>query len=251
MKGYLFLLVAFISTLSSCKNTENGTDALSAQAIIDSAISKTGGAKYENLKVAFDFRNKSYQLERENGKFIYQRVFSDSSENKFVDKLWNAGFERTMNDSAISLPDEKINAYSNSVNSVMYFTLLPFGLNDLAVEKELLPAVSIKNNDYHKIKVTFRQEGGGEDFDDVFIYWFRKDNFQLDYLAYKYHTDGGGIRFREAYGRSGFAGVAFANYINYKPKSQEIDFLAIDELFENGELIEVSRIENANFREAI
>jgi hypothetical protein len=251
MKGYLFLLLAFISAFSSCKNAQTEESTLSAQAIVDSAISKSGGVNYENLKVAFDFRNKSYQLERESGKFTYQRAFTDSSENRFVDRLWNAGFERTINDSVVSLSEKKANAYSNSINSVMYFALLPYGLNDSAVEKEVLPTVSIKNINYHKIKVTFKQEGGGEDFDDVFIYWFRKENFQLDYFAYKYHTDGGGIRFREAYGRSEFGGVSFANYVNYKPKSQEIDFFGIDALFENGELMEVSRIENEGFREAI
>ena len=72
---------------------------------------------------------------------------------------------------------------SNSVNSVHYFSVLPFGLNDKAVSKKLLSDITIKGVDYYTIQVTFSEDGGGDDFDDVFLYWVQKESFKLNYLA--------------------------------------------------------------------
>ena len=79
---------------------------------------------------------------------------------------------------------------------------------------------NINGKSYHKIRVTFSQEGGGDDFDDVFIYWFDTENHQMDYLAYEYHTDGGGMRFREAFNPRIINGVLIQDYKNYKPREK-------------------------------
>ena len=128
------------------------------------------------------------------------------------------------------------------VNSVVYFALLPYGLNDQAVNKIYVGQSTIKDEVYHKIKVTFNQEGGGEDFQDVFIYWVGEDDHKVDYLAYSYETDGGGIRFREAYNERVINGVRFVDYVNYKPKDIQ-DLEVLDQEFEKGNLEELSKIE--------
>ena len=66
----------------------------------------------------------------------------------------------------------------------------------------------------------------------------------MDYMAYLYHTDGGGLRFREAINQRRVEGVLVQDYINYKPADESIDINTIDELFEAGELEELSRIIN-------
>jgi hypothetical protein len=141
----------------------------------------------------------------------------------------------------VDLADSTRNKLSNAVNSVHYFAYLPYGLNGGAVRKEFIGKVVIKQKEYYKIKVTFDQEGGGEDYEDIFVFWFNTESFRPDYLAYLYHTNGGGIRFRAAYNDRQIEGVRFADYINYKP----IDSLAVTALdieFENGRLEEISRI---------
>ncbi len=87
--------------------------------------------------------------------------------------------------------------YSNSVNSVAYFALLPFRLNDAAVNKRYIGTSEIKGEPYFEIEVTFQQKGGGKDHDDVFIYWIHQQHFTMDYLAYSFIVDGGGTRFRK------------------------------------------------------
>ena len=98
------------------------------------------------------------------------------------------------------------------------------------------------------MRVTFDEEGGGEDYNDIFIYWFDKEDFSMDYLAYQYFTEGGGIRFREAINVREIEGITFQDYVNYKPDSDSIKLVGIDQVFENGNLIEISRIELENVK---
>jgi len=214
-----------------------------ADKIINQSIEVHGGNLYEQSHISFDFRKRHYTSNRNGGTFQYTRTFEDSL-GTIEDVLSNKGFHRTINKERVDLKAKKANAYSNSVNSVLYFAQLPFGLNAPAVIKKYISEVSIKGSDYHKIQVTFKKEGGGEDFEDIFLYWINKESGTLDFLAYKYKTNDGGIRFREAIDRQKVGGILFANYINYKPADKDIDFLSIDELFKNDKLIELSRIIN-------
>ena len=142
----------------------------------------------------------------------------------------------------VVLTDSIANNYKNSVNSVHYFSVLPFGLNDAAVQKKKLPSVVIKGQPYYKIEVRFSEEGGGEDYDDVFIYWVNQESLLIDYLAYEFHTNGGGFRFREVTSEEIIAGIRFVNYANYKTNKQITDIKIIDSLFIAGNLNKVSDI---------
>ena len=142
----------------------------------------------------------------------------------------------------IILPDSLAQNYANSVNSVHYFSVLPYGLNDKAVKKRLLKSSTIKGKEYYKIEISFSEDGGGEDFEDVFIYWIDKENFLIDYLAYSYHTNGGGKRFRVLKEQCVKNGVRFVDYHNYKPNNKDILLIDLDRAFENNELTKVSEI---------
>ena len=101
----------------------------------------------------------------------------------------------------------------------------------------------IKGKSYQKIGVHFTSENGGVDYQDTFRYWFDEQTKTLDYLAYEYLTDAGGIRFRVAINRRTIAGVLFQDYENYKaPKNTPLDDLP--KMYEKGELVLLSRIAN-------
>lgn len=236
----LFLLILPV-IFATCTEKQN------PQEIIDLAIEKHGGQLFITKKVAFDFRNKQYSVEYENGKKTYTRSFQDDSLGAVKDLLINSSnFNRYINDSLIVVNDEWRKKYSNSINSVLYFFQLPFGLNDPAVEKEYIGEIYINNLGYHKIKITFKQDGGGEDFQDVFIYWINKESNTVDYLAYSYATDEGGSRFRQAINRREIQGMIFQDYINFKASSKSVDVENHDQLFIEGELKELSNIVNEN-----
>lgn len=214
------------------------------QVLIDKAISVSGVNNLNRAAVSFTFRGKRYNAKFNDGLFQYSRQFEDSS-RQYKDVITNDGFYRTVNGEKSHIPDSMAMKYYNSVNSVIYFALLPKGLNDDAVIKEYLGETKIAANSYHKVKITFTEEGGGEDFQDEFIYWINQNNYKIDFLAYKFFTDGGGMRFREAYNERYIEGVRIVDYINYKPQAGVL-LENIDKAFVEGDLKEVSRIELKN-----
>ncbi|WP_420553252.1 DUF6503 family protein [Tenacibaculum aiptasiae] len=212
-----------------------------AQEIVDKSIENSNLSALKNATISFNFRKKFYQANRNNG--LFEFIKEEKKDSLTIkDILSNDSFKRYVNDSLVELSEKKQKGYGNSVNSVHYFSILPLGLNDKAVFKKILEETIVKGKDYYKIEVTFSEEGGGTDFDDVFIYWFSKDNFQLDYLAYKYHTNGGGIRFRDVKKETLVDGIRIVDYNNYKPLNKDIDFYKIDKLYDEGKLKKVSEI---------
>ncbi len=235
--------IVLIFVISSCKQKEEIT--IDVNQVVNESIKVSGGEKISSSIIAFDFRDKHFKATRNKGVYNLKRHFNDSL-NTYKDVLSNSGFNRFINDELIKIPDSMTSKYSNSVNSVHYFSVLPFGLKDDAVNKSYLGLIKIKEKTYHKIKVTFDEDGGGDDFEDVFVYWINANNLKVDYLAYSYHVNGGGMRFREAYNERIIKDIRFVNYNNYKPINKDVSFLELDKLFEANKLKLLSKIELRN-----
>jgi len=234
------LLLGLLAVATACNS--NLTD---PQKIIDNAIAASGGQKYLNSTSEFDFRDRHYIAKRNGGVFSYERITKDSI-NTTHDFLSNDGFRRQINGSQVEVADSMKTRYSASVNSVVYFALLPYGLNDPSVQKKFLGETQIENKEQYVVEITFGQEGGGEDHEDIFIYWINKKDFTIDYMAYSFaENDGEGYRFRKAYNPRRINGILFFDYINYKPKSGA-KLTDLEELFKKGELEELSKIELLN-----
>jgi len=213
-----------------------------AQEIIDKAIAQAGGERYYNSKIEFNFRDKNYCAIRDDKDFKLERL-SVTDSVVTTDILSNSYFLRVQNDKPVELPDSTVVKLSNSVNSVHYFSVLPYGLNDKAAKKNYLGEATINGKTYHKVEVTFNEDGGGTDFDDVFVYWIDTASYNVDYLAYEFHVNGGGMRFREAYNERVVNGIRFVDYKNYKPIVEVINVRSLDSLFETANLKLLSKIE--------
>lgn len=217
-----------------------------AQDVVDKCIHAHGGDSYATFQAEFDFRDKHYTIKRKEGEYVYTRSFTDST-GRYYDELTNQGFKRLRNDTLVTLSDERTKAFTNSVNSVIYFALLPFGLNDPAVIKTMIGKTTLDGELYHLIEISFKQEGGGTDFEDKFLYWIHTSSYTMDYMAYSYQTNGGGLRFRKAYNPQVVGGIRFQDYINYKPKDEKNTTLQdLEQLYTKAELEELSRIEVKN-----
>ncbi len=221
-----------------------------AQRVVDAAIAAHGSDKLSAGRVAFDFRDRHYVAERRGGIFQYERIFTDSLGRRVRDVLTNEGLLREVEGEAVPLSPKDSAAYANSVNSVIYFALLPYFLNDPAVRKEYLGEEKINGKDYHRVQVTFRAAGGGKDHDDEFVYWFDQADHTMDYFAYNYLTDGGGARFREAYNWREIGGVRFADYRNFQPMddSRAVGGFAARFAADSLELLSLIELENVTFR---
>ena len=110
------------------------------------------------------------------------------------------------------------------------------------MQKKLLGESKIKGDKYYKIEITFSKENGGVDYDDIFIYWIKKENFKIGFVAYRYNTNGGGIRFREVRKEQFIAGISLVDYNNYKPINSSIKLNNLDRIFQKGELEKISEI---------
>ncbi|MCK0191806.1 DUF6503 family protein [Arenibacter sp. F20364] len=232
------LIVVFL--IISCK--DRSASAISVQEIVDKSIMVSGGEKYRNNDIFYKFRDFQYASEWKDGVRILKRIRTTDS-TKVVDVKGIHNFERFVNDSLVPLKDSIANLYANSVNSVHYFAHLPYGLNDPAVNKELLGEVTVKDKEYFKVKVTFDQKGGGKDYEDIYLYWFNKETFKPDYLGYKFYVDGGGIRFRAAYNERYLGGIRFVDYENYEASIEDSSIYEVDRLYEKNELKLLSKIE--------
>ncbi len=236
------ILLIFIVTISSCKPE---IKVLTAQEIIDESIIASGADKVSAAAIEFNFRKRHYTAVRNKGKFSLIRITkSDTTETR--DVLSNNGFERYRNDEFIIVPDSMSTRYSGSINSVHYFSVLPFGLNDGAVKKKLLKESIVKGKSYYKVEVSFSEDGGGEDFDDVFVYWINKKDFKIDYLAYSFHVNGGGKRFREATNERVINGIRFVDNNNFKAKNALTKLENLDKAFESSGLEKLSEINLEN-----
>ncbi|MFQ5708130.1 MAG: DUF6503 family protein [bacterium] len=241
--GSALLIGAILLTfsLSDCTRKPN------AQTIIEAAITTHGGARYTSSVIEFDFRHQHYTVQRHGGLFTYKRIFRDST-GIVEDVLNNEAFHREINGEKIPLSEKVKSSLSSSLNSVVYFALLPYGLNDPAVQKRYLGEASIKGQPYNKVEVTFRQEGGGKDYQDSFVYWIHKSRHTMDYLAYRFHVDGGGTRFRQAINPRTVGGIRFSDYFNYKGLSRDLNIAEYGRLFEAGQVTKVSDIILENVR---
>ncbi len=212
-----------------------------ADVIINKAIQAHGGKLYSEASYSFVFRKKAYSFTNTENSYTYS-VKKQQDDKEVIDVLTNGNLTRTINGKQIDLTSKDQSRYSESLNSVIYFATLPYKLNDTAVNRKYKGETIIKGIKYHVIEVTFKKEGGGKDFDDEFHYWVNMKTNTIDYLAYNYRVNNGGVRFRSAYNRRNIDGIIFQDYINYKAEvGTALEDLPA--LYEKGELKELSKIE--------
>ena len=220
------------------------------QKIVDKAIAAAGGEKYLHSTIEFDFRGRHYIGNREGGKFSYERIFINDKDStqQIHDYIRNEGFKREINDVVTDVIDSMKVKYTASTNSVLYFALLPYGLNDPSVKKKFLGTSVLDSTSYYKIEIKFEQRDGGEDFEDTFHYWINTSDFTIGFLSYSYEEDNKvDCRLRKVINSKRVNGILFSNYINYSPKGDG-KFEALDELYRKNEVKELSKIENSNIQ---
>jgi len=233
------LLGAIALFIVSCGET---AEDLNAESIIAKAIETSGGATIDTSLIAFQFRDKFYRADRNNGRFKLERC-TDAACKDTLDQLTNADFKRFVDQQEVTLSDSLVASLSGGVNSVHYFSVLPYGLDAKAVKPKLVGEATIKGKHYYEVQVTFSEEGGGEDFEDTYMYWINKTDFTVDYLAYNYHVNEGGTRFREAYNIREVEGIRFADYNNYEPAEKFPPLQSLDSLYTAESLSLLSKIE--------
>lgn len=237
MKYTIFTILSAILFLTSC--SEPAPD---ADLIMKEAMKAHGVEQMKTAQVDFNFRGIDYSVQRDGGKFAYHRYLTIGKDS-IHDQLNNDGFSRFKNDTLLQVADSLAKRYRSSLNSVVYFAQLPYGLDSPAVNKRFVKKDTILGTIYNEIEVTFDEEGGGEDPDDVFLYWINEKTKMIDYLAYSFCEEECGYRFRQSINRRTIKGVTVQDYNNFKTDELDPELSQLDEMFENEHLTKVSTIE--------
>jgi hypothetical protein len=241
MISFLKCTLPFLLLLLACKDINDKT----VEEIINKSI-EVSGFNTNEIDITFDFRAYHYEFFRKGYNFTYART-TIKDDKKIRDELSSTkGLKRFIDSVPESLTDSLAMVYSNSLNSVMYFFQLPKPLLDGAVHSELLDEIKIEEGTYWTIKVSFSEEGGGEDYQDEYRYWINQDTYEIDYLAYNYTTEGGGIRFRKAIKKKRVKGILFQDYKNFRPSNKYELLDNLPQIYEEGLLSQISLIENKN-----
>ena len=241
MISFLKCTLPFLLLLLACKDINDKT----VEEIINKSI-EVSGFNTNEIDITFDFRAYHYEFFRKDYNFTYART-TIKDDKKIRDELSSTkGLKRFIDSVPESLTDSLAMVYSNSLNSVMYFFQLPKPLLDGAVHSELLGEIKIQEATYWTVKVSFSEEGGGEDYQDEYRYWINQDTYEIDYLAYNYNTEGGGIRFRKAINKKRVKGILFQDYQNFSPSNKFEPLDSLPQIYEDGLLSQISLIENKN-----
>ena len=249
MKRILFL-ISIIVLISSCSTTQKAIAPSKGEQVIQQAIMAHGGKKYDQASYSFVFRGAQFSVQFTEEAYQYTRSVEKDG-TTVVEEMTNTSYTRMINGVQQEIKEEDLVRYRNgSVNSVIYFAMLPYKLDDPATRKTYIGEATIKLKPYDIVQVTFVEEGGGKDHEDTFMYWIGKDDHIVDYLAYNYKVNKGGVRFRSAYKPRIIDGIRFQNYINYKaPLGTPLQDLS--RMYEAGELKELSKIELENIKSVI
>lgn len=235
----LFISINLIYLTFSCGNSDQKSD---ADILLENVYASHGTLG----DYAFTFRENEYSFAFSDSGYTYTKTVQNDS-LLIEDVLTNEGFTRHLNGDLQSLSQEDSDKHAESLNSVIYFTCLPLKLNDPAVNKTLKGETTIGEQSYHVMEVTFDEIGGGKDHEDIFYYWFNSTTSQMDYMAYSYQVNGGGVRFRSAYNSRNVDGMRFQDYVNYgAPAQTPLENLPV--MYDNHELEELSVIEVENVR---
>lgn len=243
-------LLGLIMLLAACEDTERAgssigvpADTTRAGRLIAQAIAAHGMEGMDRSHVAFDFRGVRYEVRYDGGLYHYSRTLTDSAGAAVREVLSNDSLYQTVDGVRQELTAQELRNLETRVNSVVYFTLLPYKLQDPAVQTQYLGPDTLKGVPYERVEVTFAQEGGGRDWEDRFVYWIHPEQHTMDYLGYYYYTDETGTRFREATNVRTVGGVRVQDYVNYAGVP---DTVGIEQVHRYGELLRTGAVDTVS-----
>lgn len=237
--NFVILLVISIVVIQACSPDPSD--------IVNEAIKSSGWDKFKNNDIEFDFRGIHYKIFHNNGNYVYEKIFLDTAQGIIREGMTNDSTYKELNGLSILLDENETARIRNTINQVVYFNLLPYKLNDNAVVKNYIGEAIINDKEYHKIKVTFSEAGGGDNYDDWYVYWFEKNTKAMDYFAYYYTINGeNSERFRAVKKVHNINGFTFYDWENFTSDEIGEQIENFDNFYIDGKVKKVSDIELNN-----
>ncbi len=186
-------------------------------AIVDRAIEHHGGEIYRHSETELDLCSKSgcfHVVARVDGDRFAYVVSGKSGGARLEVRSTNDALEVSRNGEPLAVEPAKQRQYRDWAMARVYFCFLPFRLGDPSVIQQDLGLVDWQGRRLHKVKVTF-EPGTSTDSGDEYVYWFDPESARLEYFAYSYDDNGGGLRFRRNLRHRRAGGLLFFDQENY------------------------------------
>lgn len=193
--------------------------------IVDRAIEHHGGDLYETTRTRLDVCSLSgcFDVEAQtDGEAFALEVGGGSRDGVVTVRITNDEVRHWLDGEAIEVPQERQQALRDFVMERVYFTFLPYRLNDPSALKTDLGLETWGQEELHKVKVTF-EAGSSTDADDEFLYWFEPDTGRLRQFAYSYTGRPGGLRFRRLFNYRRIGGILFFDQENYGLEGDDLE----------------------------
>ncbi len=209
--------------------------------MMEEAISAHGWEQLDAGVVSFRQENVLYRVLRDGDASLYSRTFRNGNGERVYDVLTGNSFTRTINDQEVPLGQDEVQAYSDSIRSVVFLVMLPYVLQDADMQQKYIGNVRLHGQPYHKVRITFPARSGKRVSHPAgsFLLWIHRQHHTLDYLVYSPRNDGKGNRFAQAVNPREVGGIRFQDY-NYYTTKRRISPARLDYAFEAGKLDKVS-----------
>ncbi len=167
--------------------------------IVDRSIAYHGGSRYDDSQTDLEMCSGSgcYDIgvRMNNGLYRYDVTGTIRGVDRRVVST-NDGLEMWVDGRPVEIPADQVSAVRDWAMARVYFSFLPFRLNDDSVFKEDQGLETWDGRSLHRVKVTFAA-GSSSDSSDEYLYWFDPKTGKLEQLAYSFEGQPGGLRFRK------------------------------------------------------
>ncbi len=186
-------------------------------AIVEKAIEHHGGDLYRHSETELDVCSKSgcfHLTARVDGDRWAYTVAGKSGDSRRRVISAHDGLQVWKNGEIEAVEAGEEQRYRDWAMARVYFCFLPFRLGDESVYQRDLGLVDWDGRRLHKVKVTF-EPGTSSAAGDEYLYWFDPESARLEYFAYSYDDNGGGLRFRRAVRHRRIGGLLFFDQENH------------------------------------
>lgn len=222
--------------------------AAAAPPIVERAIAHHGGELYERAEIAFDVCSKSgcYDVRTRTDGGLFDHAVAGRVGEHRREVRWSNDRLEVRHDGepvAVAPGDERV--YRDWAMARIYFALLPYRLADPSVRHEDRGLVDWRGRKLHQVKVTF-EPGTSTAADDEYLYWFDPETGRVEYFAYSYSGNPGGLRFRRATHHRRIGGILFFDQENLGVEGPGLSVDLIDADYVDEKMRPVSTVELKN-----
>ena len=212
--------------------------------VVDRAIALHGGGVYRRSETRLETCSKSgcsQVVAKADGSRFDYTVSGKSQGAQLTVRATNDTVEVHRDGQAVVIAAHEEQSFRDWTMSRVYFCFLPYRLNDPGVFKQDLGLVTWEGRRLHKVKVTF-EAGSSTDASDEYVYWLDPQTARVEYFAYSYDNNGGGLRFRRAINHRRVGGILFFDQENLGVDGPGLSVDAIDATYVRDKLRHVSTV---------